>query len=81
MRKYAYNDENGGKQKARSGYYSPGRVSRRLGTVRLFADCEDWFLPELLDFFFVAVCAIIQLTCLYQNISESIIVRTPTTQQ
>ena len=46
-----------------------------------FADCEDWFLPELLDFFFVAVCAIIQLTCLYQNISESIIVRTPTTQQ
>ena len=36
MRKYAYNDENGGKQKARSGYYSLGRVSLRLGIIRLF---------------------------------------------
>ncbi len=80
MRKDAYNDENGGKQKARSGYYALCRVSRRLGIIRLLPAARTGFAGTI-GFFFVAVCAIIQLTCLYQNISESIIVRTPTTQQ
>ena len=67
-------------KKARSGYYALCRVSRRLGIIRLLPAARTGFAGTI-GFFFVAVCAIIQLTCLYQNISESIIVRTPTTQQ
>ena len=80
MRKYAYNDENGGRKHAAAIIRWAGLVSGSV-LFGFFASDDDGFLPELLDFFFEAVCAIIQLTCLYQNISESIIVRTPTTQQ
>ena len=67
MRKYAYNDENGGKQKARSGYYSPGRVSRRLGTVRLFCRLRGLVFAGTIGFF---LCSGLRHYSAYLPLSE-----------